>query len=190
MSRTRRGLQLLRRVLSYLLGVALSAAALVLLGAFVLSLMGIARFVPVLSNSMAPGMPIGSLAIALPIEREAVTAGDVIIFTAPIGPQRRVIHRVTHVYAGEETEQFVDWTPTKSYMETKGDNNPAADPWVLTMSDDSIWRKESVVQSAGWPAIWLGNPQIRFAVFGVAGLAIVVWSLVVVWRRPQEHTRE
>jgi signal peptidase len=189
-SATRRGLQRIRRVLSFLLGLALSAAAVVLLGAFVLSLMGIARFVPVLSNSMAPEMPMGSLAIALPVERETVVAGDVIIFTAPIGPQRRVIHRVTHVYTGEETQQFVDWVPTRSYMDTKGDNNPSADPWVLTMSDATVWRKESVVMSAGWPAIWLGDPQIRFAAFGLAGLAVVAWSLVVVWRRPQGHTRE
>jgi signal peptidase len=190
MTPARRGLQRLRRVLSVLLGIALSSAAIVLLGAFVLSILGVARFVPILSNSMAPDMPVGSLAIALPIERESVAAGDVIIFTAPIGPERRVIHRVTHVYAGEETEQFVDWTPTKSYMETKGDNNPAADPWVLTMSDATIWRQESVVPSAGWPAIWLGDPKIRFAAFGLAGMAVVAWSLVVVWRRPQGHTRE
>jgi signal peptidase len=166
-SATRRGLQRIRRVLSFLLGLALSAAAVVLLGA-----------------------PMGSLAIALPVERETVVAGDVIIFTAPIGPQRRVIHRVTHVYTGEETQQFVDWVPTRSYMDTKGDNNPSADPWVLTMSDATVWRKESVVMSAGWPAIWLGDPQIRFAAFGLAGLAVVAWSLVVVWRRPQGHTRE
>jgi signal peptidase len=187
MTRVRRGGRILRRIFSGLLGAVLGITALVLLGAFVVSLLGIARFVPVLSNSMAPDMPMGSLAIALPVERPDVSTGDVIIFTAPVGPDRRVIHRVTHVLEGEETQQIVDYTPTKVYLETQGDNNPAADPWILTISDDIVWTQSVVVPSAGWPAIWLGDPKIRFAAFGLAGIAIVAWALVAVWRRPPEQ---
>lgn len=176
----------LRRFLSVLASVALAAAALVLIGAFLLSAFGIARFVPVLSNSMAPGMPKGSLAVAVPLDREAVSAGDVVIFTAPVGPDRRVIHRVTNVLDGEEAATIVDWSPSRLYMETKGDNNPAADPWIVTISDDYLWSETMVVPSLGWPTIWLGDPRTRFIVFGTAGLAVVVWALVVIWRRSPE----
>lgn len=190
MTGTRSAGRFLRKITSVLLGLALGAAAVALVGAFLLSLFGVARFVPVLSNSMAPDMPKGSLAIALPVEREAVRADDVVIFTAPIGPERRVIHRVTNVLVGEEAENIVDWTASRLYLETKGDNNPTADPWIVTIGDDIVWRQSSVVPSAGWPAIWLGDPKVRFGVFGLAGIAVVAWSIAVVWRRPEEPARE
>lgn len=181
----RRG-RFLRRFLSVLASVALVTAALVLIAAFLLSVFGIARFVPVLSNSMAPEMPMGSLAIAVPLEREAVAAGDVVIFTAPVGPNRRVIHRVTNVLDGQEAANIVGFSASKLYMETKGDNNPAADPWIVTISDEFLWSKSMVVPQLGWPTIWLGDPQTRFIAFGIAGLGVVVWALVVVWRRSPE----
>jgi signal peptidase len=185
----RRGRRIkVRRFLSGLLGAILSGTALVFVAVFVLSMLGVARFVPVLSNSMAPEMPVGSLAIALPEARPSITDGDVIIFTAPIGPSRRVIHRVIHTYEADEADRIVGWTSTKRYMETQGDNNPTADPWIVTISDDIIWRASYVVPSAGWPAIWLGDPKIRFASFGLAGAVVVGWALVVLWRRPEEHT--
>jgi signal peptidase len=179
-----------RRLLSVFLSVVLGVTLVALVGAFLLSMFGIARFVPVLSNSMAPDMPKGSLAIARPLEREAVSTGDVVIFTAPIGPDRRVIHRVTNVVGAAQADQIVDWNPNKLYMETKGDNNPAADPWIVTISDDIVWRASTVVPSAGWPAIWLGDARMRFAAFGLAGIAIVAWALVVVWRPPLEDSSE
>jgi signal peptidase len=172
-----------RRVLSVGLSLLLSATAIVLIGTFLLSVFGVARFVPILSNSMAPDMPVGSLAISVPVDRGSIVAGDVVIFTAPVGPDRRVIHRVTHVYGADEADKIRDWTTGRIYLETKGDNNPAPDPWIVTIGDDTLW-------TAGWPAIWLADRLVRFAVFGVAGLAIVVWALVVVWRRPQESARE
>jgi signal peptidase len=178
----------IRRFLSGLLGAVLSAMALALLAAFVLSMLGVARFVPVLSNSMAPEMPVGSLVVALPEARPTIDTGDVIIFTAPIGPSRRVIHRVINTYEADEADRIVGWTSTKRYMETKGDNNPTADPWIVTIGDDIIWRASYVVHDGGWPAIWLGDPRIRFAAFGVAGAAVVGWALIVLWRRPEEPT--
>lgn len=189
-SRTRRRGRFLRRFLSVLGSVALGAAALVLIGAFLLSVFGIARFVPVLSNSMAPEMPKGSLAIAVPLARQDVVAGDVVIFTAPVGPDRRVIHRVTDVLDGDEATSIVDWSADKLYMETKGDNNPAADSWIVTISDDFLWSKSMVVPYMGWPTIWLGDPKTRFIAFGLAGLGVVGWALVVVWRRSPEDPGE
>jgi signal peptidase len=186
----RRGGSIVRRLISVVFGFALGAAALALLGAFLLSMFGIARFVPILSNSMAPDMPVGSLAIAQPIERQSVATGDVVIFSAPIGPDRRVIHRVTNVVAGEQAERIVNWDPNKLYMETKGDNNPAADPWIVTISDDTVWTATNVVPSIGWPAIWLGDARMRFAAFGLAGIAVVAWALIVVWRRPEEDEND
>ena len=169
-----------------LLGVIVALVAIAGVAVFVASALGLVRLVPVLSNSMAPGMPVGSLAVTLPVDQAAVRAGDVIVFTDPDVPERRVIHRVTSVYSEADAAELRGWTPGLLALTTKGDNNPQADPWIVTIADDRIWREESVVPLLGWPSILLAQPQARFAFFAIGGALVVGAVLVVIWRRPAE----
>ena len=169
-----------------LLGVVVALVAIAGVAVFVASALGLVRLVPVLSNSMAPGMPVGSLAVTLPVDQAAVRAGDVIVFTDPDVPERRVIHRVTSVYSEADAAELRGWTPGLLALTTKGDNNPQADPWIVTIADDRIWREESVVPLLGWPSILLAQPQARFAFFAIGGALVVGAVLVVIWRRPAE----
>jgi signal peptidase len=155
---------------------------------FVLSALGTARFIPVLSNSMAPEMPKGSLAVVLPTPRPDINAGDIIVFTAPDGSHRRVIHRVNHLYGPDEATTIKNWTPDKLYLLTKGDNNPQKDPWLLTLSDPTLWKQTTVLPAAGWPAIWLADPTVRIAVFAAGGALVAAWAIHAVWRRDTEET--
>jgi signal peptidase len=173
-----------RRLLRVLGGLVTVALVLVVVGVVGLSALGIARFVPVLSDSMAPGMPVGSLAVTEPVARADVAVGDVVVFTAPTGPRVRVIHRVIRVYGPEDGQRLRGWSPELLVMETKGDNNPAADPWIVTVSDDEVQRLDRVVPLVGWPAVGLGDPTVRMLAFGAAGAGLTAWALVTVWRRP------
>lgn len=152
---------------------------------FALSATGVARFVPVLSNSMAPQMSVGSVALTLPVPRSAVRVGDVIVFTDPQRPSIRVIHRVTHVYGADEAHKFADWSTKRLFVDTRGDNNPSADPWVVSISDASIWRRVGSMPGIGYPAIWINSPTLRLAVFLFAGAAIALWALYLIWRKPR-----
>ena len=151
---------------------------------FILSAMGAARFVPVLSNSMAPSMSVGSLALTIPIPRDSVKVGDVIVFNNPNQSGTRVIHRVTHIFGADESSFFSNWSPDILFVTTKGDNNPAEDPWVATMSEQSVWRMQTSLPYMGQPAIWLAQPlaPLWFIVAGV--LLVAVWLLRILWRRP------
>lgn len=154
---------------------------------FALSATGTARVVPVLSNSMAPDMPVGSMALTAPVPADSIQVGDVIVFSDPTRPSTRVIHRITHVYGDDEAEKFSSWSPDVLYATTQGDNNPDSDPWVLAIADATVWRMQTSLPFLGFPAIWLGQPlaPLWFILAGV--LAVTVWLLRAVWRRPRAH---
>ncbi|MCM6764093.1 hypothetical protein NB037_16895 [Rathayibacter sp. ZW T2_19] len=132
----------------------------------------------------SPGMPVGSLAVTMPAAQSEIRAGDVVVFTDPTASSRRVIHRVTSVYSEEEAAQLRDHDAGELALTTKGDNNAAADPWILTIADDRVWREEAVVPLLGWPGIALTTPEARFALFAAGGALVVTAVLVVIWRRP------
>lgn len=166
--------------------VCLSAVAAVL----ILSLTNTARFVPVLSNSMAPTIPVGSLALTVPVSRNDIRVGDVIVFTDPNHPTIRVIHRVVHLYGADEASQFSNWKADELTAMTKGDNNPQADPWTVTIADATVWRLAAFAPGAGLPVIWFLTPTVRLWTFGAAGVALVSWLIVLVWRRPTRSSHD
>lgn len=175
---------MIRRLLRALAGVLVTLLAVAGVAAFALSALGVIRLVPVLSNSMAPGMPVGSLAVTLPAAQAEIRAGDVIVFTDPTASSRRVIHRVTLVYSEADAAQLRDREPGQLALTTKGDNNASADPWILTIGDSRVWREEAVVPLLGWPALALTTPEARFALFAGGGALVVAAVLLVIWRRP------
>ncbi|NQX12596.1 signal peptidase I [Microbacteriaceae bacterium VKM Ac-2855] len=179
-------MRLFRALTGTLVGVAVLAAVAV----FALSALGLVRFVPVLSNSMAPQMPTGSLAVTVPVAQTEIAAGDVIVFTDPDDPSKRVIHRVESLYPADEAAQLVGWQPGMIALHTRGDNNESADPWILTIADSEVWRRSAVVPYLGWPTIAFGDPRSRVVLFGVGGALVAAWLLAAIWRRPAAATPE
>lgn len=173
-------MRLIRALTAGLVGVAVLAAVAV----FALSALGLVRFVPVLSNSMAPEMPTGSLAVTVPVPQAEVSAGDVIVFTDPDDPTKRVIHRVESMFSAEDAAQLVGWQPGMIALHTKGDNNEYADPWILTIADAQVWQRSAVVPYLGWPTIAFGDPRSRVLLFAVGGALVAAWLLAAIWRRP------
>lgn len=78
------------------------------------------RVAVVLSASMEPTMPMGALAITMPVTAEEVKVGDIIAFAPPWDPDVTVSHRVVEIIPGEETS-----------FRTKGDANEDDDPWFM-----------------------------------------------------------
>ena len=125
--------------LGALLGVAVAAAV-----AVVPALTG-AHALTVLTGSMEPTLPVGSVVVSRPVPADRIVAGDIITFTDrdPESPATRVVtHRVVDVRA----------SPTGPTFGTKGDANNVGDarrtaaadvigvrwysvPWVGTVRD-------------------------------------------------------
>lgn len=74
----------------------------------------------VLTGSMEPTLPLGSVAFTEPLPAQEVRVGDVVTFRHPDGGPDMVTHRVVEVLEG----------PPVSFR-TKGDANEILDTWVV-----------------------------------------------------------
>ncbi|MCR2827893.1 signal peptidase I [Microbacterium sp. zg.Y909] len=121
--RAHRAAQRRDRSLPHYLGVALGAALMILTMSVAIAVVALPALVggtamTVLTQSMEPGLPPGTLVVIKPTPVDDIRVGDVITYQIRSGDPAVVSHRVvSKTYAGGEV----------TFM-TKGDNNSAADP--------------------------------------------------------------
>jgi signal peptidase len=132
------------------------------------------RTVTMLSGSMRPVAPVGSVLVDVAEPVSALRPGQVISFHAPVPGRPVVSHRVIDV-------QHRDG---QVLVRTKGDANSAADPWLAVVHGDTVWRMRAVIPGLGTAVramrARLARPLMLYAVPGV----LLLWLLASVWRRP------
>jgi signal peptidase len=119
------------------------------------------RLQPVLSASMEPSLPVGSLLVVAPIDASAVEPGMNVTFEDPVVAGRVVTHRIVRLTPGDELA-FV----------TKGDANAEADPFPVparSIRGRVLW----AVPGLGVPVDWLAWPRGFVILVVVPGLALV-----------------
>jgi len=134
-----------RRGVLYYLGLGLSAgllAFLLLVGALVIAIPALSGATPmtILTSSMQPTYPPGTLIIVKPVEPDEIRIGDAITYQLESGKPEVVTHRVISIAAGDDGKTFV----------TQGDNNAIADA-------------EAVLPVQVRGAVWYSVPYIGFA---------------------------
>jgi signal peptidase len=158
---------------------ALAFAVVFLLAVGVGPLTGKYRTVTVLSGSMKPDMPPGSLAVVVPVDPSEIQVGDVITYEAPIPGQPVTTHRVIEVLEHGALP----------VIRTKGDANVSPDEWTARISSSPAWRRVAVVPLAGHLIHALRSPLVHSAtVYLVPALLLVGW-LKTIWSRETEHRR-
>ncbi len=121
-----------------LVGPLLALLAVGLLGLAALVATGHLRLQPVLTGSMTPRYPVGTLVAVSPVASSSVAVGDVVMFVPPPPYDGApVLHRVLSL----------EPSPTGTAVRTQGDANAAPDPWVLDLDSGgfSEVRAESVL---------------------------------------------
>ena len=129
-----------------------------------------ARLLPVLTGSMTPYAPAGSLVLTVPLPGSDVAVGDVIAFRPPmpyqVSDDRPILHRVAELGSR-------DGTP---FLRTRGDANPAEDPWQVATADAHFGRAVLVVPHLG--RLLAGGPVAGIALpFGAAALLVGLGAL-------------
>jgi signal peptidase len=166
------------RVLVRVAHATLWAAAVLCIGLFVVIAVGprTGRFqvMTVLTGSMAPDAPRGSLAIVEPKPLDDLRVGDVLTYAIPVEDHHVVTHRVI------ELRRTADATVVR----TKGDANDAPDPWVAELHDETVWTERFAVPHAGRAIVALRDPLVR-RVGQLAPLLLAVGFLRQVWRREE-----
>jgi signal peptidase len=83
-----------------------------------------APFSIVSGNSMSPSLQNNDAVIITAFNKEELSVGDVILFSDPDDPQKDIVHRIISF---QEDENGI-------YAVTKGDANPAADPYLTPIN--------------------------------------------------------
>jgi signal peptidase I len=158
------------KVLAY--GLALAVVA-----AVVLQLTGLYKFTPVLTGSMTPDIPKGALVVSEKVDGKDVRNGDVVLFVPPdpfTPPDGRpVVHRVVSVEPRDGGAVEV---------RTKGDANPAEDPWTADLTKGETRRSVASVPYVGSVLLFFGSAG---GLITLAGLALCVFAVNLLRRSRQ-----
>lgn len=150
------------RVLGWVLLAGLLAVAL-LVGT------GRMRLEPVLTGSMAPRYPAGTLVAVTAVDPGRLRVGDVVMFVPP-SPYRTptggpVMHRIVSVERGPDGHLV---------LRTKGDANAALDPWVIDGSRGGLMQLRASSATAGHLVAMVRHT--------LSGPALLVWpGLLLLW---------
>ena len=135
------------------------------------------RTLTVLSGSMTPGIPIGSVLVVTPERPDRMRVGQVVTYAIPVDNHRVVSHRVVKILEGGSRPVF----------QTKGDANDAPDPWIAQVNDRQVWRVRYVIPHLGAALQWLRRPAVHTATVLVAPAVVAVSVLVGIWRRDSDE---
>lgn len=125
----------------------------------------------VLTNSMSPSIPAGSVIASFPKPAAEIEVGDILTFRTPGDRPRVVTHRVIEVVE----------SGARPVVRTQGDAMSEPDPWIIRLESEA-WITVSAVPRAGWILHWAHQPRVRTVLlYVIPGLALLT-SLVQIWR--------
>ena len=133
------------------------------------------RTFTVLSGSMEPSIPTGSMIFDSQIDAADLTRGDVVTFHPPGQPDKLVSHRIVRV---EETKQG-------SFLVTRGDANGVVDDWRIPAQGRGL-RYEFHVPYLGYVVGGLLTPVGRVIALTLAALWLGGLALWTIWRPRKE----
>jgi signal peptidase len=142
---------------------------------------GLQRYV-IVSGSMSGTYDRGSLVFDEVVPVGALRVGDVITYRPPA--EAGVDHPITHRIA----EIVHDRTGSTVYR-TRGDANPAADPWTFTLPGSRQARVKAGVPYAGFALAALSRKDVRVGLIALPAALIALASLVATWRRLGEEAQ-
>jgi signal peptidase I len=160
-----------------LIGLAVLTFAFLAVGPHVLGY----RTMTMLTGSMAPEINPGDVTVVTPIAVSEVRVGMVLTYHRPIEDHSLVTHRVISV------QKSADGTVT---VRTKGDANPAADPWKATLNGDTAYQVRGVVPVLGHVIEALRAPIVAQVLLYGAPTLLVGWLLLTIWRPAREDQNE
>jgi signal peptidase len=146
------------RVLS---GTALALTAVVSMALALLVTVGDVHFARILTESMAPEVSRGDALVLAPLSVHDITPGTVVLLPMPDAAGTMYAHRVTRV---ERSAEGVT-------LHTKGDANPAADPWTVTVHSSEVQRVVTTLPLSDIPILQL----TRSTVYTVIGLLVALF---------------
>ncbi len=164
----------MRRLLHFGTTMLLAVGVLIGLALVVPSLVGYQRYV-IVSGSMSGTYDRGSVVIDEVVPVAELRVGDVITYRPPAGagPSGLVTHRIASIARDEQGRRV---------FRTRGDANPAADPWTFTLGRPNQARVVAGVPWVGYGLAALSDRRVRLLVVGLPALAVAFGAIAGLWR--------
>lgn len=125
------------------------------------------RLSPVLSGSMRPAFSPGAAVVLRPVPVSTVRPGMIVEFVPP-GQSAPYTHRVISVTG----------SPSRPLIRTKGDANPAPDPWQVQLNGPDVNEVVGSVPYLGRAMLFAHQPGALLALIGLVvtggGLATTI----------------
>lgn len=169
----------MRNIVSWVLLLAVGA---VLLAMVVVPRLSGATPYTVLTGSMEPGLPPGTLVVVKPTPATDLSAGDVITFQPYSGNPAVVTHRIDGIFYDAQSQMRIY---------TKGDANNVADDWVLVPEQvrGRVWY--SVPKLGRVNSLLSGQSRsVLVTVVGVALAGYAVWMFGSSFRERKSRTTD
>lgn len=117
----------------------------------------------VLTGSMEPAIPVGSMVFARDIKVSELNIGDIITFSSPSDPKKVIVHRIFSV---KDNDTFRTFT-------TKGDNNDGIDNWIV---DESLVKGHAVLYfpTLGYLSGYSKTPAGFAVIMGTPALLVML----------------
>jgi signal peptidase len=122
----------------------------------------------VLSPSMEPTYPVGSLALLVPTDSSNIRPGDVVL--VPRSQHTPIMHRVVEVSAENGVVRVL----------TKGDANQSVDPEATELGSTVLVARRHIPY-AGYILGWLVTPVGWFLLFVAPATLLAAQALVRIW---------
>jgi len=154
------------------------------LGCFLLLAMtvlpGVLHYKPfvVLSGSMSPSIPTGSVVFAVPSDAAKLRVGDVIMFDPP-GQNISVTHRIVDVKGDPHSPTFT----------TKGDANQSPDPWTVKYNGPA-GKVVLSLPAVGYLYHALGSREGHLIFLIVPVVVLSLMYLAEIWRPKTKLARD
>ena len=124
----------------------------------------------VISGSMEPLLPVGSVVILEQVSADQLVVGDVIAFRRPDRPDVVVTHRIVGIDASTAGRGFT----------TKGDANGVEDPWIVPAQGSGL-RAIAAIPLLGYILTALASAPGRVALIVVPLAALALSVIRRIW---------
>ena len=132
---------------------------------------GAYRTLTVLSGSMSPSIPPGSVVAVVPTDPADLAEGTVITYAIPVEDKRVVTHRVIDIIkAGEQP-----------IVQTKGDANDVQDGWIAQLDGGPVWTHRATIPYLGFGINFMRQPAVRKATVIATPLIFLLVTLAQIW---------
>jgi signal peptidase len=128
------------------------------------------HFEQVITGSMVPTIPVGSMVVTEQVPAGSLHAGDILVFPKPTNTSEVVVHRIAALSTGAGGSVVA---------RTRGDANRAIDPWVISQSVHVMVQRAVYIVPALGTAVEVGRNVLVALVPALLLVALVAWS----WRR-------